>query len=561
MAPAGKRGWIGVLLMVLLLTAPGVGGVLAGGPPDEIKAEIQSRLAGNEAGRSALPSREALAFPAEAKKFYARRGFHPAWSDSEGPTPAATSLRDVLRKASRHGLVPEAYHLISIESLLSERGFFFNRKPLPADKAAQLDVLLTDAFFLYAAHLSTGCVAPDKANVQWHVSRRKLPNLPATLEQALKSEKIEAVLESLAPSGPCYTRLMAALQEYREIERHGGWPVVPAGGRLREGDRSERVPALRQRLGLPPRPAFLEESEENRNRFDQPLTAVVKAFQQRHGLTADGIVDSATLEALNTPVTARIRQLEINLERLRWLPEDLGERLVIVNIPEFRLRVLERGTEVLSSRIVVGRYATNTPVFNSRILHFELNPYWNVPRSIAAGEILPQIQQNIEYLNWMDMKVIAGTRTVPPWTIDWERLTPRTFNLQLRQDPGPKNPLGRIKFFFPNSFDVYLHDTPNRHLFEQEKRSFSHGCIRVENPEELAVTLLGGSPGKSRQGILAAMETGQTRLIRLPQPVSIYILYFTAWADAEGAVQFRKDIYKQDEPLAEILEKRGAASG
>lgn len=561
MAPAGMRVLIGLLLMVLLMTAPGVGNVLAESPPDEMRAAIQNRLAGREAGKPAAPSGTALAFPAEVKNFYARRGYHPAWNGSEGPTPAATSLRDVLSKASRHGLVPEAYHLVPIESLLAERGYFFNRKPLPADQAAQLDALLTDAFFLYAAHLSTGSVVPEKANIQWHVSRRKLPNLPATLEQALKSGKIEAALESLAPSGPCYTRLMAALQEYREIERHGGWPVVPAGGRLREGDRSERVPSLRQRLGLPPRPAFLEESEENRNRFDQPLTAAVKAFQQRHGLIADGIVDSETLAALNTPVTARIRQLEINLERLRWLPEDLGERVVIVNIPEFRLRVLEKGTEVRSSRIVVGRYATNTPVFNSRISYFELNPYWNVPRSIAAAEILPQIQQNVEYLNWMDMKVIAGARIVPPWTIDWERLTPSTFNLQLRQDPGPKNPLGRIKFVFPNSFDVYLHDTPNRRLFEQEKRSFSHGCIRVENPEELAVTLLGGNPGKFSREILEAMESGQTRQIRLPQPVSIYILYFTAWADAEGAVQFRRDIYKQDEPLAEILEKRGAASG
>jgi murein L,D-transpeptidase YcbB/YkuD len=262
------------------------------------------------------------------------------------------------------------------------------------------------------------------------------------------------------------------------------------------------------------------------------------------------------LEALNVTAAERIRQIEVNLERLRWMPEDLGrDMLVIVNIPEFRLRVVEDGNEKLSSKIVVGKYGGNTPVFNSSIKSIIVNPYWSVPHNIAAEEVLPLIKKSPEYLPYKGMKVLSGTRIVHPWTVDWEKVTAQNFKFQLRQDPGPRNPLGRIKFNFPNPFDVYLHDTPDRRLFEWEERNFSHGCIRVENPTELAVVLLGKDPEKSRKQILSATDTGKETVFPLAKPVGIYVIYFTAWVDDAGKLQFRKDIYNHDAPVRAVLER------
>jgi len=563
----GKKVFVVLLLTVLLLTTFSQGNSFAAVLADQMTTAISNRLKTGQAPKSAGSSGETLSFPAELKIFYARRGFHPAWISNKGLLPAATSLLDVLQKASRHGLQPEDYHLAPIKSLMPRRGILGSKIPLRFDNSVDLDFLLTDAFFLYASHLATGKVNPEQIKAQWFIRKRKLPDLPRTLEKALQSGNPESLLESLAPSSSSYTRLMAALQKYRKIDEKGGWPVVPAGTSLKEGDRSEQVLLLRERLEIPGVFPFWEDNGNNEGKylFDESLVQAVKAFQQRHGLTADGVVGPETLEIMNIPVAERISQIEVNLERRRWMPDALGDPVVIINIPEFMLRFIKNGKEVINSRIVVGKYASNTPAFDSRISHFILNPYWNVPRSIAAEEILPQIQKSEEYLIWEDMKVLSDskgtTKIVPPWTINWQRMTAGNFNYLIRQDPGPRNPLGRIKFVFPNSFDVYLHDTPARNLFEKTERSFSHGCIRVEHPIELAAFLMPGDPAKSENELQSAAEAGERKQIRLPRAVGIYILYFTAWVDADGTVQFRKDIYNHDAPLQDALRKAVALSG
>ena len=552
-----------VLSLVLLLADYGQYGFLENASADQITSVIRDRLK-TRGGRPALSSGEALSFPTELKNFYARRGFHPAWLSAESALPVSYSLLDALQKASCHGLRPEDYHLRSIKSLLPRKGFFVDEGLPSAEKSVDLDFLLTDAFFLYASHLATGRVNPEKINAQWYIRKRKLPNLPYTLEKALASEQIAPALEGLAPSSPYYTRLMAALKKYREIAIKGGRPIVPNGPILKVGDRDERVSLVRERLETHFVVHFWEDTEKNEGKylFDESLAQAVKAFQQRHGLTADGTVGPETVEALNVPVTERIRQIEINLERRRWMPDDLGDPSVVINIPEFKLKVVKSGKEALTSRIVVGRSVRNTPVFDSRIAHFVLNPYWNVPRSIAVEEILPQIQNSLEYLNWENVTVLSGSGTViPPWAVDWSKVTAQNFRYQLRQDPGPRNPLGRLKFVFPNSFDVYLHDTPARYLFEREERSFSHGCIRVEHPFQLAAVLLPGDPVESERELLAAAETGKRKQIRLLHPVEIYVLYFTAWVDPDGTIQFRKDIYNYDPLLRDALEKAVPLSG
>jgi len=563
---AGKTVFVVLFSLVLLLTAFSQERLFAGPSVDEMTAAIQNRLKAADGPDSSLSAGEGLSFPAEMRKFYTRRGFRPAWIDVEGPLPAATSLLKVLQQSSRHGLRPEDYHAGRIKSLLPGiMRYFVRGLPLSAEQSMNLDFLLTDAFFLYASHLSSGKVNPEEIKAQWFIRKRTKPNLSQTLEKALESGEVEAVLENLAPSSPSYVRLMAVLREYREIDQRGGWPVIPAGASLKEGDRSERVPLLLERLGMPGRSLFGGDpgGSEREALYDESIVQAVKKFQQSHGLSADGAVGPGTLAALNIPAAERIRQIEINLERHRWMPDDLGDPRVIVNIPEFKLRVIENGKEVMTSRIVVGNYARNTPVFDSRISHFILNPYWYVPRSIAVEEILPLIRKYPEYFNWENMKVLSGSssKIIPPWEVDWDKVTPQNFNVQLRQDPGPKNALGRIKFMFPNSFDVYLHDTPDRRLFERVERSFSHGCIRVENPARLAAILQQGKSGASEKEILAAMDTGKRKLIRLPRAVRIYVLYFTVWVDADGTVQFPRDVYSYDASLRNALEKTANRSG
>jgi murein L,D-transpeptidase YcbB/YkuD len=542
--------------LLLLLTAFCGSGWCADISTEDITAAIQKRIktAKKQSQGLCCDSGERLYFPAEVRIFYSRRGFHPVWTDGEGPLPLSDSMMKILRNASRHGLRPEDYHLASIEELLTVTKWkFFGGNPLSAEKSTDLEFLMTDAFFLYASHLASGKVKEEKKKA-WFLRERNVPDLTRAIEQALEPKQMEAVLESTAPYSLSYVRLVAALRKYREIDRKGGWPIVPAGAALKKGNRSERVSLLRERLKITGELPRNEDSGEDL--FDDSLEKAVKDFQQSHGINVDGIVGTGTLEALNVTAAERIRQIEVNLERLRWMPEDLGgDMLVIVNIPEFRLRVVEDGKERLSSKIVVGKYGGNTPVFNSSIKNFIVNPYWSVPHNIAAEEVLPLIKKSPEYLPYKGMKVFSGTRIVHPWTVDWEKVTAQNFKYQLRQEPGPRNPLGRIKFNFPNPFDVYLHDTPDRRLFEWEERNFSHGCIRVENPTELAVVLLGKDPEKSRKQILSAMETGKETVFPLVKPVGIYVIYFTAWVDDEGKLQLRKDIYNHDAPVRTALER------
>ncbi|SEM39103.1 Murein L,D-transpeptidase YcbB/YkuD [Syntrophus gentianae] len=558
----GKTVSVVLLSLMLLVTALGQNGLFAGGSGDEMPIAIQSRLTAAAARKLAITGGETLFSPRELKKFYSRRGFRPAWIGQEGPLPITDSLLSALRKASRHGLQPEDYHLASIEALLSRSKGFFGRKSLSVEESENLELLLTDAFFLYAADLASGKMRGEKRKAHWYLRERVAPDLTEALEEALESGQMQPVLESLAPISPSYIRLRTALLKYREIDRRGGWSVLPADtAGLKKGNRNKRVVLLRKRLQISRDLSYAEDSEgsEDKDLFDDSLEEAVRSFQQRHGLTVDGIVGSGTLESLNVPAARRVRQIEINLERLRWMPDQLGNQLVVINIPEFRLRVLEDEKELMTSRIVVGKHFQNTPVFDSRITHCILNPYWYVPRSIALDEVLPLIRQYPEYFNWEKMKVLAGSKVIPPWEVNWEKVSASNFKYQLRQDPGLKNPLGRIKFVFPNSFDVYLHDTPDRYLFEWAERSFSHGCIRVEKTTELAVTLLHGKP--SREALLSTMESGEMKTIRLPRPVEIQVLYFTAWVDDDGSVQFRRDIYKYDEPLQLAMEKAVHRSG
>ena len=315
--------------------------------------------------------------------------------------------------------------------------------------------------------------------------RRRWPGASAS------RRAFRALLASLPPPAKDYGRLVEALRRYREVAARSDWPLVPPGALLRPGDDDARVAAVRARLA-----AEDEIVSRAATHFDGRLEEAVRRFQARHGLAADGIVGEATVRALNVPASDRIRQIILNLERWRWLPRDLGPRYVTVNAADATLRVVEDDRTVLTSRVVVGDLQHPTPVVQARLDAVVLNPKWNVPTSIAVQEILPRLRENRRYLAEHDI-VIMERRESDPFglAVDWSTISAEAFPFRLQQQPGPDNPLGRIKFDVPNRFDVYLHDTPTRALFARPRRTASHGCIRVERADELAAHVLADGTG------------------------------------------------------------------
>lgn len=338
----------------------------------------------------------------------------------------------------------------------------------------------------------------------------------------------------------------SAIASYRQLEANGGWPEVPDGATLREGDKSERIPLLRQRLAAS---GDLAAPADNPDIFDGILREAVQKFQARHGLTTDGHVGTKTLRELNVSVSERIRQLSANLACCRQSPSFPESGYIIVNIPDFTLKLYDDNKLSLSMPVIVGKTDRQTPVFSGRITTLILNPAWTVPPSIIAKDLLPKIKKNPNYLKKSNFRVLTGVKgnkEIDPATIDWSSLSPADVPYQFRQSSGPGNALGRLKFFIANPHDIYLHDTPGKALFQKDERAFSSGCIRLAKPLDLAVYLLQGSPMGSRESLAAAISRKKTQSLAVPSPMVVYIVYMTAWVDPEGTIQFRPNIYNRE---------------
>jgi len=435
------------------------------------------------------------------RTFYARRENQPAWDVRS--TAALLAAIDAL---ASEGLDPDRYHRAALNRLAP---------------GAERDVLATDAFLAAATHLSRGVVDPQFARPAWCAPPAKI-DVAALLQAALDDATIGETLDRVAVRHEGYVRLRKALAAYREVARNGGWPVVPPGRKLRLGDDDPRVIILRKRLYSPSESTL----------FDAELDALVRHFQSHHGITVDGIVGPETLRELNVSAHDRAQQIAVNMERWRWMPEDLGRSYILVNIAAFRLDVIEGDRSVLTMKTVVGKEYTRTPFFAARIVEVLLNPWWNVPDSIAAKEIRPKQRRDPSYLRREHMIVSNG---------------------RIRQRPGEWNSLGRLKFNMPNNYDVYLHDTPAKSLFEQSFRAFSHGCIRLEKPLDLALYVLRDQPQWTRAAIESAIDSGTEQTIRLTTPQPVYVLYWTAWVGDDGDMEFHRDHYERDAALAVAL--------
>ena len=521
--------------------------------PGQESSDVQRLLRGRiEALRSGLvvtAGDDRLLARAALPAFYEIRAFVPAWTSAPGSRRRLSGLLDAIRGSRAHGLDPADYHLEALEALGAR--VFEARAGTP--ELVDLELVASDAFLVLASHLLHGRVNPETIDPEWLANRREA-TLHQVLEQAVGTDRIRESLEDLAPRQPRYAALMTRLRELRAVVERGGWPRVEPGPPMEEGSTDPRVPALRTRLSLS---GDLTSSPGPGDTFGPSLVGAVRRFQERHGLAVDGVVGTATVEALNVPASERVRSVEINLERWRWLPADLGRRHVEVNIAGFDVRVVEDGQVVRRHRAVVGRQYRQTPIFSGTMTYLVLAPYWHVPPTIAAVDKLPLIKADPGILTAQRMTLLDQhtSQVVDPASVDWAGLTGAEFNrrYRLRQDPGPSNALGGVKFMFPNRHNVYLHDTPTRELFARASRSFSSGCIRVEDPLELAAYLLADQPEWTPSRIGEVVAAGVERSIRLTRPLPVHLLYWTAWADEDGVVHFREDIYGRDRTVHQAL--------
>ncbi|WP_119272932.1 L,D-transpeptidase family protein [Taklimakanibacter deserti] len=504
---------------------------------DQVAAELRKII---DAGEPVMGDQQTDDRIVEVYVFYAAdRDYKPLWVRDNGPKAKAKDVLEVFRNAGKVGLNPNNYRIAQIERMMTAK---------TPRELAELELLLSRAFIDFGRDINRGVVLPNEASRANAIISKELGAL-TLIDGAENADYIADYVRTLEPQTPEYQRLKGALATYRDIAKKGGFPVIPKGPALKPGMSDKRVPLIRQYLLL------VGDLPAGANRdgdlYDADLVAAVKWFQFRHGLTDDGILATTTFEAMAVPVASRIRQIELNLERRRWMDDDLGTYYILVNVADQELKVVKDGKTVHTAKVVVGKPYTSTPVFSEKMKYVVLNPYWNVPPNIANGEYLPKLKRNPGALSRERIRVFnASGNQVDPYSVNWSAMSRMPYSL--RQDSGAKNALGKVKFMFPNKFNVYLHDTPSKSLFDKDLRIFSHGCMRVQNPLDLAALIL-ADEGWTRERIDNTVAQGGQRIISLKKQIPVHVTYLTAWVNKDGAVNFRRDPYNRDEQLAEAL--------
>jgi murein L,D-transpeptidase YcbB/YkuD len=456
-------------------------------------------------------------------------------------------LMSAIAAAPAHGLDPEDYHYQALTARLD-----IAAKGLRgATSTVNLDLLLTDALARYALTLHFGKLDPEDLDPEWNLSREfGDDDIVDHFFEVLETGEIARFLEEASPRFPPYRRLMEALTGYRELAAAGGWPTVPDGSGLKAGQRDPRVTDLRARLAVTD--GLRTGAGDDAEAFDDAVEEAVIRFQRRHGLDPDGKVGPKTIVALNVTARARVDQIRANLERARWVFRDMDDDYIIADIAGFQLLLFRDNEPVWTTRIQVGKPYHATPVFTEEMTYLVLNPTWTIPPGILRKETLPAARKDPSYLKNRNMSIIRSDGSVvDPATVDLNG----KFPYGIRQEPGPNNALGRVKFIFPNQFFVYFHDTPSKSLFGRSARAFSHGCIRTENPLDLAELLLADKEGWDRARIDKVIKSEKMTTVTLTEPMTVFLLYWTVDPQPEGTVHFRDDIYSRDARIIEGLDK------
>lgn len=520
---------------------------------DEAPAEAQTfetLRAIPAAGRlEGLRHPELGALQSDLDALYRKSDWGLLWIEQGRPSRAARELVSHLAKADAAGLRSEDYDAGALARRLEALG-----PKTPVVEVAKLDASLSIAALRNVSDLSIGRANPERASVAIEVEGRSL-DLASFVARLAASSEPGALLAKVEPASPRYLALRRALARHRELAADATKMPPPDLGKLRPGQRHPGVPHLRRWLAtLGDLPA--ESAAGSSDHYGGEVVLGVERFQERHGLDADGVIGATTMRALSVPIAARARQLELALERWRWLPRSFSAPPIVVNVPEFRLYALDgpRGGDPIEMRVIVGKaLETETPIFSGEMEYLVFRPYWNVPYSIVTKEMIPKLRSAPATLARDQLEIVTGSGRVTT-AVNASTLAGLASGAYgLRQRPGAQNSLGLVKFIFPNDENVYLHGTPAKGLFSRRRRDFSHGCIRVEDPVALAEHVLRGVPGWSRERIEAAMASGNDRRVDLAEPIPVHVVYMTAVASVGGQVSFFEDLYGHDAELAREL--------
>jgi len=459
------------------------------------------------------------------RNFYNGRNYQAAWLSDTAFTEQAPIFWNVQGNYMAYS-GDSTLHNPFLDSLFTATESGKKVFPMPDSLRLQTELQLTVQFIRYANRAYQGNVDIDAEDLGWFIPRKRI-NTVALLDSLVKNKGKN--LEAYAPVNSQYQQLKTHLLRYYELRRAGGWPTIVASQKAyKPGDSAQAIAAIKRRL-ITTADYMLEDTS---HRFTDSLVVAVKRFQKRHGLTEDGVIGGNTLRILNEPIEGRIRQILVNMERMRWMPLEMDSTFILVNIPQYRLTVFEGGRPSFGMNIVVGTSQNRTVVFTGNLKHVVFAPYWNVPPGIMKNEILPALSRNPNYLAQRNMEWNGGS---------------------VRQKPGPGNALGKVKFLFPNNYHIYLHDTPSKGLFNEQRRAFSHGCIRIAEPQKMAEWVLRDQPEWTTERIIEAMNGRTEKYVTVTRTIPVVIGYFTAWVSANGELNFRDDIYGHDQKLAAKL--------
>lgn len=525
-------------LLLLAAIVSSVTPVLAAGEQSALP-QLEARLAGLSRPDGRVIAGESIAAHAFLPKLYAALGNGLAWSKPE----SVRALKLAVERSWEDGLLPTDFHDGFVKAAAEGKS---------AGDVVDRDIILSDALVRLLYQLYFGKVEPNGLDPNWNFSRPMIEADPApVIAAALASGDIGALVDRARLDHPLYIELKALLQQYTNFDDQGGWGTVPAGAAVKSGAKDARVAALRARLGVtgeyegPPPGAD--------DVLDDKLVAALKDFQSLNGIEPDGVLGPETVVALNVTPRQRIDQIRVNLERGRWLLRDLKPDMVIVNVAGQYLHLFFNGEKAWSTRVIVGKPYSKTPIFTETMKTIVFNPDWTVPRSIVRNEIFPKASADPGYLAANNYYLTSGSGA-PVGAVDWNAYTGASFPYGVVQRPGPKNALGLVKFLFPNKHSVYLHDTPGRQLFAKAGRNFSHGCIRVEDPLKLAELILANRAGWDRARVDAAVASGKMQGISLPVPLPVLVLYWTVDPSPVGGTAFFKDVYGRDARLLKALD-------
>lgn len=520
----------------------------------QVTDQIRIRLESDQPGKQLEIQGASLKSSAELHRFYGNRQFEEVWSKDGVLTELAYAMRFEIYQSKFDGLNPNDYNIEALELFFST--FESNKKKKEANnpgQVADLDLLLSDAFFHLASHLEAGKIDPSTLNSRWDIiSKSKKLDYSKLLTEAYQTGEVRKQLEKLYPDFTIYKKgreVLRALDERRKTDTLN-WKRLKVDKSIKVGDENNSIPTIRQRLifwGYLPDYKLTEEKL-----YDSTMWVGVKKFQQSNGMEVDGVIGRMTGEALDASPADLMDKAAVNLERLRWLPDPVksGE-FILVNIANYELDFLSDSDTLFSSRVIVGKEYHQSPIFSAEMSYIVFSPYWNIPYSITKNEIMPAVRRNSNYLSQKNMEVVThGGNRVDPSSVNWSS---KSFPYLIRQKPGAGNSLGLVKFMFPNKYSVYIHDTPTRNLFEKKDRALSHGCIRLENPAKLAELLLKNDPSWTAERIDQAMHQSKEKIVNLDRKIPVILLYLTFWADSNGKGHFRPDVYGRDAEMIEAL--------